>query len=213
MTFLGAVDIPNRGLDDFRATLRDRESKLAAAKKQRDIILADIRKASERVDMGNQAARFELVALNKSNVAAGRLILSLEADVAQSRKRVELAEAQEAAVALKRGQADAAAVPGDKWFECICPDGVRRVRHRAASLEALQRVLQPGYVAVGQVFGHAEDGTGGFVSTPGAPSMMKALLESNGDELITFLAAHGIVGGDKQPVVVALPSNNREPVQ
>jgi hypothetical protein len=96
-------------------------------------------------------------------------------------------------------------VPADKWFECICPDGVRKVRHRAASLEALRKVLQPGYVAVGQVFGHAEDGTGGVVSVPGAPSMLKVLLEANGHELIAYLAERGIGG----PVVV-LPSNNRE---
>jgi hypothetical protein len=84
-----------------------------------------------------------------------------------------------------------AALPRDKWFECVCPDG-RKVRHRHHSLEALQRELQPGYRAVGQVFGHAEDGTGGFVSTPGAPSMLKALLDSQGDELIAFLAERGI---------------------
>ena len=40
MTFLGAVDIPTRGVDDFRATLKDREAKLANAKRQRDVILA-----------------------------------------------------------------------------------------------------------------------------------------------------------------------------
>jgi hypothetical protein len=33
MAFLGAVDIPTRGVEDFRATLKDRELKLANAKK------------------------------------------------------------------------------------------------------------------------------------------------------------------------------------
>jgi hypothetical protein len=37
---------------------------------------------------------------------------------------------------------------------------------------------------------------------------MKALLESEGDELLEWLAARGIVGSDK--TVVVLPSNNRE---
>jgi hypothetical protein len=39
--------------------------------------------------------------------------------------------------------------------------------------------------------------------------MLKALLESQGDELLAFLAEHGIVGSGKQTVVV-LPANNRE---
>jgi hypothetical protein len=91
----------------------------------------------------------------------------------------------------------------DKWFAVSCPDG-RAVRHRHSSMGALQKELQPGYRAIGQVFGHAEDGTGGFVSTPGAPSMLKALLESEGDVLMEWLAERGIGG----PVVV-LPSNNR----
>jgi hypothetical protein len=44
---------------------------------------------------------------------------------------------------------------------------------------------------------------------PGAPSMLKALLESDGDFLMARLAARGIVGSDKETVVI-LPSNGRE---
>ena len=50
----GATDIPPRGVDDFRETLRVREVKLANAKKQRDVILIDIRKAQAAADMGDQ---------------------------------------------------------------------------------------------------------------------------------------------------------------
>jgi hypothetical protein len=131
MAFLGATDIPTRGVDDFRETLRVREEKLAAAKAQRDRILLDIRKASERVDAGDKAARFELLGLNKQNVAAGRLILSLEADVEVSKKHVERAENQAAAVEMNRAIADAATVPHDRLYEVETPDG-RRVRQRAA---------------------------------------------------------------------------------
>jgi hypothetical protein len=74
MTF-GATDIPTRGVDDFRETLRVREAELVNTKKQRDTILLDIRKANAAVDAGDQRARLELNGLNKSNVAAGRLIL------------------------------------------------------------------------------------------------------------------------------------------
>ena len=95
----GATDIPPRGVDDFRETLRVREVKLANAKKQRDVILIDIRKAQAAADMGDQRARFELAGLNKQDLAAGRLILSLEAEVAQSRKRLAMAETQAATAA------------------------------------------------------------------------------------------------------------------
>ena len=200
----GAVDIPARSVDDFRQTLRICEMRLANAKKQRDVILNDIRKASAAVDAGDQRARLELGGLNKSNVAAGRLIVSIEREVAEAKKRLSMAENQAATAAAKRASIDAAAVPRDKLFEVAAPDG-RKLRHRHYSLEALRKELQPGYVAVGQVFGHAEDGTGGFVSVPGAPSMLKALLEANGDDLIAFLAERGIGGP-----VVALPHNNKE---
>ena len=66
------------------------------------------------------------------------------------------------------------------------------MRHRGASLESVQRVLQPGYRAIGQAFGTNEDGSGGFVDRPGAPSMLKAMLESQGDVLIEYLSTHGI---------------------
>ena len=41
---------------------------------------------------------------------------------------------------------------------------------------------------------------------------MTSLLDAGGGELLEFLEKHGIVGSDKQPVVV-LPANNRESVQ
>jgi hypothetical protein len=207
MAAFGAIDIPARGVDDFRKTLRDREEKLVHAKKQRDVILNDIRKTNAAIDAGDKRARLELMGLNKQNAAAGRLILSIEAEVAQSRKRVAMAESQAEAAAVKRASIDNAALVRDKWFETICPDG-RKVRHRHHSLEALQRELQPGYLVAGQVFGADENGAGGFVSMPGAPSMLKAMLESEGDVLMAYLAARGI-SADKQPVVV-LPSNGRD---
>ena len=64
----GATDIPTRGVDDFRETLQGHEVKLANAKKQRDVILIDIRKAQAAADMGDQRARFELAGLNKQDV-------------------------------------------------------------------------------------------------------------------------------------------------
>jgi hypothetical protein len=190
MTFIGATDIPTRGVDDFREALRAREAELVNAKKQRDVILNDIGKASDRVDAGNQTARFELVGLNKQNVAAGRLILSIEAEVREAKKRLSMAEDQVKAMELKRAQLDAVAVMGDRLFEVATPDN-RRVRHRYASADGLQKMLQPGYKIVAEVFGAGNDGNGGMVE-PLGQSTMKTLLAVRGDELIAFLAERGI---------------------
>jgi hypothetical protein len=176
-------------VDDRRETVAIYESKLAEEKARRDKILADKRAASARADAGDRQARLEVASLDKQDAAAGRLVRSIEMQLASARKFLAMAMDQAAAVEAKRISADT--LPRDKWFAVSCPDG-RAVRHRHSSMDALQKELQPGYRAIGQVFGHNEDGTGGFVSTPGAPSMMKALLEANGDDLIAFLAERGI---------------------
>jgi hypothetical protein len=190
MTFFGALDLPTRGVDDFRETLRVREAELANAKKQRDRILIDLRKASAAADMGDQRARFALGALNKKDAEAGRLILSLEAEVAEARKRLEMAMNQAAVVEAKRGEASA--VTGDRLFEVTTPDN-RVVRHRYASADGLQKILQPGYRVAAEVFGAGIDGKGGLVE-PIGQSTMKTLLAAHGDELMAFLAVRGIKG-------------------
>jgi hypothetical protein len=190
MTF-GAVNIPTLGVEELRASLKAHESKLAAAKKQRDVILIDTRKASAAADTGDQRAGATLRALAKADAAAGRLVSSAETQVFEAEKRLQMALNQQAVAAAKKASIDGAAAPHDGLFEVICPDG-RKVRHRYSSLEALQKALQPGYVAVGQVFGANEDDSGGFVDRPGAPSMLKAMLESQGNVLIEYLSTHGI---------------------
>jgi hypothetical protein len=79
---------------------------------------------------------------------------------------------------------------GDRLFEVETPDG-RRVRHRYASADGLQKMLQPGYKVVAQVFGAGIDGKDGLVE-PIGQSTMKTLLAAHGDELIVFLAERGI---------------------
>jgi hypothetical protein len=190
------IDIANRGVDDRRETVAVYEVKLSNARKQRDKILADKRAAEARADAGDQRARLELASLNKQDAAAGRLVLSIERQLEEAKKWLAMAVNQAATAAAKVNGDAVVTHLHDKWFEVSCPDG-RKIRHRGASLESLQRALQPGYRAIGQVFGANEDGSGGFVSMPGAPSMLKALLESQGDELLAFLAEHGITGSDK----------------
>ena len=104
-----------------------------------------------------------------------------------------MAETQAATAAAKRASADAGTVLNDRLFEVVTPDG-RKVRHRHASAGALQKVLQPGYRVVAEVFGAGIDGKGGFVVPIGssAPTIMTSLLDAFGDQLLAWLASHGI---------------------
>jgi hypothetical protein len=184
----GAIDLPARGVEDLRKVLNGLEAELSNAKARRGAVIADIRKASAAADMGDQQARFALGGLNEKDAEAGRLILSLEAEVAQSRQRLEMAMNQAAVVEAKRGEASA--VTGDRLFEVTTPDN-RVVRHRYASADGLQKILQPGYRVAAEVFGAGIDGKGGLVE-PIGQSTMKTLLAAHGDELVAFLADRGI---------------------
>jgi hypothetical protein len=170
--------------------LNELEAELAKAKARRDKILADIGKAQAAAEKGDKRQLFVLGSLNKQDAETGRLILSIERQIAEARKRLDIVRNQAATAEARRASADDAGLVRDKLFEVETPDG-RKVRHRHHSVEALQRALQPRYSITGQVFGANEDDTG-FISRPGAPSMLKALLESQGDELLAFLARHGI---------------------
>jgi hypothetical protein len=144
------IDIANRGVDDRRETVALYEAKLAAAKKQRETLLLDMRKASARADAGDRPARFELASLSKQDLAVGRLVLSIEAQLDKAKKWLAMAVDQAATVAARRAQSDA--VFGDRLFEVEAPDG-RRVRHRYATADGLQKMLQSGYKVVAEVFG------------------------------------------------------------
>ena len=189
MTF-GAIDLPADSVDDLRKVLNGLEAKLSEEQARRDRILIDVRKASAAADMGDKRARFAQGGLNKEDAAAGRLILSLGAQVAEARKCLAMAETQAATVVSKRAIADAVAVPHDRLFEVATPDG-RVVRHRHASAGALQKVLTSGYQVVAEVFGAGNDDRGGLVE-PIGQSTMKTLLAAHGDELVAFLAERGI---------------------
>ena len=103
-----------------------------------------------------------------------------------------MAEVQAATAASKRAIADEGAVPHDRLFEVVCPDG-RVVRHKHESAGALQKVLTPGYRVVAEVFGAGNDDKGGMIE-PIGQSTMKTLLAAHGDELVAFLAERGIIG-------------------
>jgi hypothetical protein len=189
--------------------LNELETELAEAKVRRDKILVDINKASAAA-VRDQRERLKLPALNKSNVEAGRLIVSIERQVSEAKKRLVMSENHAAAGASKRAEL---AVAGDRLYEVVCPDGVRKVRHRAASLEALQKALQPQYHVVSEIFWASEDNTGGFAASIGSDTksnMMDGLLQAHGDTLLAWLEARGIIGN---PVKITLPANGRENMQ
>jgi hypothetical protein len=184
MTF-GAVDISTLGVEELRASLKAHQSKLAAAKKQRDVILIDTRKASAAADTGDQRAGATLRALAKAAAAAGRLVSSAEVQVFEAKKRLDMAENQVATAGAKKASVDGAAVQHDRLFEVATPDG-RVVRHHHASAGELQKELQPGYRVTAEVFSAGNDDKGGLVE-PLEKSTMKMLLAAHGDELIAFL--------------------------
>jgi hypothetical protein len=111
--------------------------------------------------------------LNKLVAADQVLLNQLERQIKDTTRQLDLARAQSACAASRA----AAAVPGPekrRWFDVRTPRGAI-VRHKHASLDALRRELQSGYVAVAEVFGCDDDGIGGF---PVAVGQRKQLLEA-----------------------------------
>jgi hypothetical protein len=188
-----AIDLPGRGVEGLQKVLNDFEAKLAGAKAQRDRILIDARKASAAADVGDQRARFAQAALNKEDAAAGRLILSLEAQVSEARKRLGMAMNQAAVVEAKSHAMTTPCDGKSRWFEVRTPAG-RVIRHRAASLDALQGALLKGYTVTAEVFGASALGFGGVAAQigPDVPSIMAGLLAAHGKELETWLASRGV---------------------
>ena len=149
---------------------------------------AELWRLSALAEKGDNKAKFAQGPVNKRVEADSTLIVSLEREVGQVKRQVDLARGQLAAIAARKHADETAALPRDRLFEVVCPNG-RRVRHRHNSLEALQKALQPGYSVAGQVFGANEDDTGGFVASK---STMSGLLAAHGDELLAWLAGHGV---------------------
>jgi hypothetical protein len=130
------IDITNRGVEDRRETVVLYEAKLAAAKKQRETLLIDMRKASARADGGDRPARLELASLSKQDAAVGRLVLSIEAQLEEARKRVGLAEAQVDAV---RAHATVPSSEGaERLFLVNTLHNLHQVRHKARTIESLR---------------------------------------------------------------------------
>jgi len=105
---VGAVNIPTMGVDELREVVRKREAKLAAAERQRCVILIDMRKASSDSNIGDKRATIALTALRKSEAAADRLVRSAETQVFEAKKRLQMALNQQAVIEAKKASIDAA---------------------------------------------------------------------------------------------------------
>jgi hypothetical protein len=151
-------------MDEARAVLNKLEGELAEAKDRKLQSAIDMQKASAAAGSCPIGERLRhahaLKQLNNVVDAAGRLVLSLEKQLVEARRRVALAEAQSAGVEARKA-AESDTQVHNKIFEVRCPDG-RLVRHWHGSLEALQRALLPGYTVAGWVLGADREGKGGF---------------------------------------------------
>jgi hypothetical protein len=193
------------GTEDPRVVVKDLEAALADAKARRDEILRDLGKVSIAIDGGDRRARFVQGNLNKQEIAAGRLVQSIAKQIEMAGRHVKLAQAQADAVAEAKARATGnGAARRLIQLEVRAPDG-RVLRQWHKSVDDARKSLQPGYEVTGEVIGS------GVVSPigDGAQPFMKALLDLQGDVLMEWLAERGIVGADKQPVVV-LPPNGRD---
>jgi septal ring factor EnvC (AmiA/AmiB activator) len=191
-----------------REALAGLESRLSDALDRRGKTVDKISRACAEAETarGINSARNSLGPLNKRAGAIDSEIALLRINISHARRRVELVEAHAESVKAKQAT-DRGETGRLVQLEIRAPDG-RVIRQFHRSVDAARKALQPGYEVTGEVIGS------GVVSPvgPGARSFMKALLESQGDVLMEWLEARGIVGSDKQTVVV-LPSNGREKMQ
>jgi len=145
------------------------------ARVRRLATLNEIRRVSAQAEAsGDKKIIAALSPLNKSEEADARLIRSLELQIADGKKMLDLARGQQAAIASRAAAAEASTVEHSRWFEVVTRDG-RVVRHRHASLESIRAALEPGYTVRAELFGTSENGEGGF---PVACGQRKQLLEA-----------------------------------
>jgi hypothetical protein len=201
-----------------RNVLAGLESKLSDALDRRGKTIHEISRASAEAETSGinsarngarrpiNSARNSLAPLNKRAVAIDSEIALIRIDIRHARRALELAESH--AESAKAKQMADHGDPGRLiQLQIRAPDG-RMIMQFHKSVDAARKALRPEYTIIGEVIGS------GIVSPigPGARSFMTSLLDAGGGELLEFLEEHGIVGSDKQTVVV-LPANNRESVQ
>jgi hypothetical protein len=156
--------------EDAQKVLNELEAELASAKQRRDRILVDIGKANDAAFAGDKRQLFALGALNKQDAETGRLILSIQRQITEAKKRLDLAANQAAAARAAVPIAEGA----ERLFLVNTPHHLHQVRHKAPTAEALRARLLPGYTVEGEIFGANDAGEGGVVAAidPKGPSII-----------------------------------------
>lgn len=135
---------------------------LEKARTRRLDTLQEIRRVSALAELTrDNKAVGALGPLNRSEEADARLIQSLERQITDVKRQLDLARAQSAAIASRAAAAQSSAVEHARWFEVNTPSG-RVVLHRHASLESIRAALEPGYTVRSELFGTDDEGNGGF---------------------------------------------------
>ena len=146
---------------------------LEKARARRLDTLTEIRRVSTVAEMTRcNKSIGSLGALNKSEEADARLIRSLEGQISDVKRQLDLARGQAAVIASRKSVAESSAVEHTRFFEVQTPSG-KIVRHKHASLESIRAAIEPGYKVTAEIFGTDDEGNGGF---PVACGQRKALL-------------------------------------
>ena len=113
---------------------------LEKARTRRLDTLNEIRRVSAQAELHrDNKALGALGPLNKSEEADARLVRSLEGQIKDVKKQLDLARAQQAAAACIAAR-DKTQAEKNRFYDVRCPSG-RIVRHKHASLDALRREL------------------------------------------------------------------------
>jgi hypothetical protein len=151
---------------------------LEKARTRRLDTLTEIQRVSSVAEMTKcNKSISALSPLNRAEEADARLIRSLEGQIKDVKRQLDLARAQAAAIASRAAAAQSSAVEHSRWFEVNAPHG-RVVRHRHASLESIRAALSPGYTVKSELFGVGDDGSGGFPVAIGQRKQLLAALHA-----------------------------------
>jgi len=151
---------------------------LEKARTRRLDTLQEIRRVSAQAELHrDNKALGALGPLNKSEEADARLIQSLERQITDVKRQLDLARAQSSVMASRAAASQSSAAEYTRWFEVNTPSG-RVVRHRHASLESIRAALEPGYSVRSELFGTNDAGESGFAVMCGErANLLKALRE------------------------------------
>jgi hypothetical protein len=139
-------------------------------------VFADLRQLSVLAEAGDRKAVAEQGPLNKSAEDESRLIVRIDREMKDVKRRLDLARVQSACAASCAARLLPSA-EHTRWFSIQTPTG-QIVKHKHASAAALRASLLPGYTVRSEIFGCDENGEGGFEVMAGQRAqLLKALSE------------------------------------